>query len=139
MRISSLQFGLIVAGALLIAGVLLYNHWVLRRARQRAGAVAQDTDADITAPRVEPSFHLPPDAGEDATPSAAAIAAQDREGDRVAEPQVPSATEDEDTSATWQIPMDRVATLPPLPAMPRQPADADRGMRRDATHSQPDP
>ena len=57
MRISSLQFGLIIAGVLLVAGVLAYNYWVLRRARGPAAGVRGDADTEAPIVRVEPSLH----------------------------------------------------------------------------------
>ena len=54
MRISSLQFGLIIAGVLLVAGVLAYNYWVLRRARGPAAGVRGDADTEAPIVRVEP-------------------------------------------------------------------------------------
>lgn len=57
MRISSLQFGLIIAGVLLVAGVLAYNYWVLRRARGPVAGVRSDADTEAPIVRVEPSLH----------------------------------------------------------------------------------
>jgi FtsZ-interacting cell division protein ZipA len=60
MRISSLQLGLIIAGVVLVLGVVVYNAWVLRRAR-RARMPEVFAPAAPQA-RVEPSLHGPADA-----------------------------------------------------------------------------
>lgn len=58
---TSLQLGLVVAGALLVAGVLVYNWFQIRRARRRA-ATAYRPSADATrgstarGDRIEPSL-----------------------------------------------------------------------------------
>lgn len=136
MRISSLQIALIVAGIVLVAGVLLYNRWVLRRARgpvERPARpdLAQDDGADI---RVEPSIGALGEslAGDDDL--AARPTLRDKPvaatSTTVAEPPAADA-------AAWQVPMDSVTTLPPLPTITRERHDAPRG--RDVALSQPDP
>ncbi|HEY7901808.1 MAG TPA: cell division protein ZipA C-terminal FtsZ-binding domain-containing protein [Casimicrobiaceae bacterium] len=131
MRISSLQIGLIVAGLVLVAGVILYNRWVLRRARRR-DAVDARSPAGVTeraVARVEPSLGAAPDAsgaaadihGADTLPPAALPAEA-----------APVTHRDDDT--TWQVPMDSVATLPPAAR-----ADSVRHDRRDGALTQPDP
>ncbi|HEV8501137.1 MAG TPA: cell division protein ZipA C-terminal FtsZ-binding domain-containing protein [Casimicrobiaceae bacterium] len=131
MRISSLQIGLIVAGLVLVAGVILYNRWVLRRARRRDAVDARPpaSVADRAVARVEPSLGTAPDEspidadlhGADTLPPPAPAA----------EPAV-VAHRDDDT--TWQVPMDSVATLPPAAR-----ADSVRHDRRDGALTQPDP
>src|SRR4051812_23635753 len=60
-RMSTLQFWLIVAGILLVVGVILYNRWQERRARRRiADSQRKDPTQAIIAPgaasRVEPTL-----------------------------------------------------------------------------------
>jgi FtsZ-interacting cell division protein ZipA len=60
MRMSSLQLGLIVAGVLLVVGVIIYNAWQERRIRRRiASAFRKPDDASPqagSATRVEPTL-----------------------------------------------------------------------------------
>ena len=54
MRMSSLQLGLIVAGVLLVVGVILYNAWQERRIRRRIAATFARGDGESQMPtRVE--------------------------------------------------------------------------------------
>ena len=59
MRLSTLQIGLIVAGALLVLGVLAFNAWQMHRARRRlAGGARSGAGAAVRrdSDRVVPSF-----------------------------------------------------------------------------------
>lgn len=54
---SALQLGLIIAGVLLVIGVIVYNHWQERRLRAPASRTADaDARAAKGAQRVEPTF-----------------------------------------------------------------------------------
>jgi FtsZ-interacting cell division protein ZipA len=139
MRMSSLQLALIVAGIVLVAGVLLYNRWVLRRARGPVAgparpAPARDELADV---RVEPSMggHGEGLAHDDD------LAARPTLRDKPAERPVASAVAEPPPAdhAAWQVPMDSVTTLPPLPTITRERGDVARADRRDVALSQPDP
>ncbi len=72
---SSLQLGLVVAGVLLVVGVILFNRWQERRIRQRIDAAfATGSDpAQARDPRVEPTLRGAAEAG--AAPAPAAVAA----------------------------------------------------------------
>lgn len=136
MRISSLQLGLIIAGAALVAGVLVYNMWVLRRARQRTRSAA--SAASTLPARVEPSFAA---AHADVAPRAAAERMSLEE---------PDDSEHVDLDAKpWSIPMDDVVKVAAEPGRHDEYVDAHgveaqasspltRGLRRDAS-PQPDP
>ncbi len=60
MHMSSLQLGLIVAGVLLVVGVLIYNAWAERRIRRRIASAFNPRDAappqQATGNRVEPTM-----------------------------------------------------------------------------------
>jgi FtsZ-interacting cell division protein ZipA len=60
MRMSSLQVGLIVAGVLLVAGVIVFNAWQERRIRRRITSAFRKTDDAAPQPapghRVEPTM-----------------------------------------------------------------------------------
>ncbi|HQU49042.1 MAG TPA: cell division protein ZipA C-terminal FtsZ-binding domain-containing protein [Casimicrobiaceae bacterium] len=56
MRLSTLQIGLIVAGLLLVVGVLAYNAWQLRRARGRLVAPMRPSPGPRGDGRVEPTL-----------------------------------------------------------------------------------
>jgi hypothetical protein len=66
--LSTLQLGLIVAGVLLVIGVIVYNQWQERRLKRRAAPAAPvDVRAPRAAERVEPTLAasaLAPDAGD---------------------------------------------------------------------------
>ncbi|MBP8139458.1 MAG: hypothetical protein KAX82_01700 [Burkholderiales bacterium] len=70
MRLTTLQTGLIIAGVLLVAGVLVYNWWQERRVRRRIeGAFRPQADSAAVRPatgidaRVEPTLGAGPAAG----------------------------------------------------------------------------
>ena len=50
MRLSSLQLGLIVAGVLLVAGVIAYNAWQERRIRRRITSAFRKPDVVESPP-----------------------------------------------------------------------------------------
>jgi FtsZ-interacting cell division protein ZipA len=134
MRISSLQLGLIVAGAVLIVGVLVYNMWVMRRARARMRSA---TVAPAMAHgRVEPSIG----ASDSDRPPPSTYSGQI--GATLAREPAPAA--DDEAGDRWEIPLGDAETLP---AASMQPVAGDsapssqglpRGTRRDAM-PQPDP
>jgi FtsZ-interacting cell division protein ZipA len=66
MPISNLQLGLIVAGVLLVLGVLLYNAWQERRVRRRIESAFRPTDT-IQPSRVEPTLKAMEDTESSAT------------------------------------------------------------------------
>ncbi len=133
MRISSLQFGLIIAGVVLVAGVLLYNHWIMRRAR---AATRRDGVPAADAARVEPSLRMAQETLPMSAAAPAAMVAAETIG-AVDEPIAPPA--DDAGGALAPLPMDEVATLPELPVPSRNRDDVQRGAQRDTTHTQPDP
>jgi hypothetical protein len=96
MRLSQLQLALIVAGILLVVGVLAYNLWQERRARRRIeGALRPGADALMARGgarddgRVEPTL-----------------------GGAAAAPRVSPASDAPVDGPAFEIPMDEVATLP---------------------------
>jgi len=110
---SSLQLGLVVAGVLLVIGVILYNRWQERRIRQRidaafAGGREKPQAGDA---RVEPTLR---GAAEAAAPAAAAGAAVE------ATPAVPGTEVAHDPD--WRPPMDAViGPQGPLAEAPDEP------------------
>jgi FtsZ-interacting cell division protein ZipA len=138
MRISSLQFALIVAGVVLVAGVLLYNRWMLRRARgpqvrPARPTLAHDEAGDV---RVEPSIGALGESLAHDDDLAARPTVRDKP---VMAPANTAAGPPPADDAVWQVPMDGVTTLPPLPTITRERHDGPRGDRRDIALSQPDP
>ena len=81
MTMSPLQLGLIIAGLVLVVGVLIYNWWVERRVRRRIAATFRKPGATTVQPtatasdlRVEPTLRPPAEASPDdpaETPAAA--------------------------------------------------------------------
>ncbi|MEO8847074.1 MAG: cell division protein ZipA C-terminal FtsZ-binding domain-containing protein [Casimicrobiaceae bacterium] len=143
MRIFSLQFGLIVAGIVLVVGVLLYNHWVLRRARAMRDC-ARLVESPSESTRVEPSLHVMQAGPASDEPRDQPVAASAPEAMVVAESisgggGTPDNAFPADDAARWQIPMDDVASLPSVPTPTRGRDDVQRGTYRDTTHTQPDP
>ena len=143
MRIFSLQFGLIVAGIVLVVGVLLYNHWVLRRARAMRDC-ARLVESPSESTRVEPSLHVMQAGPASDEPRDQPVAASAPEAMVVAESisgggGTPDNAFPADDAARWQIPMDDVASLPSVPTPTRGRDDVQRGTYRDPTHTQPDP
>jgi FtsZ-interacting cell division protein ZipA len=69
MRVSSLQIGLIVAGILLVVGVLVYNAWQERRIRGRISSAFRPPDEALphgSGTRVEPTLRSAQGDGTDA-------------------------------------------------------------------------
>lgn len=96
MRLSTLQIGLIVAGVLLVIGVLVYNAWQERRARRRIeSAFRPGAEASMARGGTRDDGRVEP------TLSGSAA------GARTSAPSAPPAD-----GAPFEIPMDEVATLP---------------------------
>jgi FtsZ-interacting cell division protein ZipA len=81
--ISNLQLGLIVAGILLVLGVIVYNQWQERRVRRRIESAFRPTEEKGESARVEPTLRSAANGEETATlrtndeaPGAASHAAQ---------------------------------------------------------------
>jgi len=73
MRMSNLQLTLIVAGVLLVIGVLIFNAWQERRIRRRIDAAFRPAPPAADASRVEPTLR-PVDGDANAVPRNAATA-----------------------------------------------------------------
>jgi len=117
---STLQLGLVVAGVLLVIGVILYNRWQERRIRQRIDAAfASGPDKpQAHATRVEPTLRAgaePPEEPLATGATAAATAA------------VPGTEVAHDPD--WRAPMD--AVVGPGGPLSDDPAAADIGTSRD--------
>ena len=96
MRLSTLQLGLIVAGVLLVIGVLAYNAWQERRARRRVdSAFRPGAEAPVARGGPRDDGRVEPTLGNARTQPRASV---------------PSAPAVE--GAPFDIPMDEVATLP---------------------------
>ena len=95
---SSLQLGLVIAGVLLVVGVILYNRWQERRALQRLEAI--NPVPDTPSVRVEPTLRRDDD-------ERVRAAARDQV---VATTADPSASVAHDPA--WEPPIDTVVTLP---------------------------
>lgn len=93
---SSLQIGLVIAGVLLVVGVLLYNRWQERRALERLEATRPPPDPQ--AQRVEPTLRR-----DEVEPASTYE-------EVVATPADPHASVDHDPH--WRPPVDAVVTLP---------------------------
>jgi FtsZ-interacting cell division protein ZipA len=121
MRLSSLQLGLIIAGVLLVAGVIVYNAWQERRIRRRITSAFRKPDAAVSPPdaslRVEPTMRTmagnPEDQGDTLArgPGANGDGAHSRTADT-------ASAED----STWSTPMDVVAHAPDADDLPAAPA-----------------
>jgi hypothetical protein len=98
MRLSQLQIALIVAGILLVVGVLAYNLWQERRARRRIeGAFRPGADALMARGGARDDGRVEPTLGAATVAPAALSPGSDA---------VPAGPK-------YDIPMDEVATLPP--------------------------
>jgi len=116
---SSLQIGLVVAGVLLVVGVILYNRWQERRALARLAATHRPSEPPS---RVEPTLRRDDDhraQGASREPV-------------VATPADPSADVDHDPD--WQPPIDEVVTLPD-----ESPAIDDPDAETDMTPDEAEP
>ena len=120
MRLSSLQLGLIVAGVLLVAGVIAYNAWQERRIRRRITSAFRKPDVVESPPdadlRVEPTMRAMPAVSEDFEAAPEAGTGPTADG-----AQRPSAAMPADDDATWTPPMDVVKHVPieeDVPAAP---------------------
>lgn len=112
---SSLQLGLVIAGILLVLGVILYNRWQEHRARKRLDApVPPRSTVEGMAERVEPTLRRAQD-GDDSpigqSPVAAVGATSARPGTKVAH------------DADFRPPMEGVVRLPDEPDADDIPAD----------------
>src|SRR6187402_3123402 len=95
MRLSTLQIGLIVAGVLLVIGVLAYNAWQERRARRRIeGAFRPGADALMARGGGRDDGRIEPTLGVSGVGARTSAPGASPEG------------------APFEIPMDEVATLP---------------------------
>ncbi|HVE49062.1 MAG TPA: cell division protein ZipA C-terminal FtsZ-binding domain-containing protein [Casimicrobiaceae bacterium] len=95
---TSLQLVLVIAGVLLVIGVIVYNVWQERRLRERLGARERETRPTIDTPsRVEPTL------ARDASTQPA--------GTRVP-PTIATPNADVAHDPEWNVPMDGVVRLP---------------------------
>jgi len=122
MRMSNLQLTLIVAGVLLVIGVLIFNAWQERRIRRRIDAAFRPAPPAADASRVEPTLR-PVDGDANAVPRNAATASSLDGAPAGANGAMES---------TFEPPMDVLASVP-VDAPPTTIADV-RG-----TGVQPDP
>ena len=136
MRMSSLQLGLIVAGVLLVVGVLVYNAWQERRIRRRITSAFRTPDDPSSAPsaRVEPTMRPTRSDGNAAQAVRMSGGAAEAHGARDSRAIRP------DDDSSWSPPIEVIAhdevagaTASPLAAVGRGPAASD------ATGPQPDP
>ena len=129
---SSLQLGLVVAGILLVLGVILYNRWQERRVRARIDAAfsAGQAKAGAARRRVEPALRGDGDSDESAAGSAEAV---------VSTSALPGTEVAHDPD--WRPPMDAIvgpADIGDAAAMPAA-AAADKDMPADAQPVSPRP
>jgi FtsZ-interacting cell division protein ZipA len=102
MRISNLQLALIIAGAVLVIGVLIFNWWQERRIRRRIDAAFRPAPKAVDdAPRVEPTLRSRH--GDDVAPVARSSAATDA-------PQI--ARDVEPAESSFVPPMDVIESVP---------------------------
>ena len=106
MRMSSLQLGLIVAGILLVVGVIVYNAWQERRIRRRIASAFRTSDDVLLQPapgrRVEPTLRTPTSAGD----ADASVVTTDSDN-----PAAMPGSESEDASS-WSPPVDYIEPEP---------------------------
>ena len=144
MHMSSLQLGLIVAGILLVAGVIVYNAWQERRIRRRITSAFRKTDASLPAPasgsRVEPTLrasHNQADA-DDAARFAGVESNVDADTDNMRAGQAASDSADE---SSWALPIEMVEHAPveaDIPSPPVMAVAAHATAPGDASGPQPD-
>jgi FtsZ-interacting cell division protein ZipA len=139
MRLSSLQLGLIIAGVLLVAGVIVYNAWQERRIRRRITSAFRKPD-DAASPkdaglRVEPTMRTTsgnPDAEGGLRAADSGLEGDDANG-RTAD----ATTVDE---SPWSPPMDVIDNAPDADGMPAAPVVTTYAApASDAAGPQPDP
>jgi len=138
MHLSSLQLGLIVAGVLLVAGVIVYNAWQERRIRRRITSAFRKPDDAAAQPdagvRVEPTMRTMPGGPE---AFVAAPGAGTGEG-TVAAQEHPEAAATSDDS-TWSPPMAVVPHAPDAADEPVAPVVTSyAAAATDASGPQPD-
>ena len=102
---SSLQIGLVIAGVLLVVGVIVYNRWQERRVRARLEATRAPSPS---AQRVEPTLKRRDDDDEPAAVRAGAV---------ISTPADPDAEVEHDPA--WRPPIDEIVTLPEGGSMQR--------------------
>ena len=106
MRMSSLQLGLIVAGILLVVGVIVYNAWQERRIRRRIASAFRTSDDVLLQPasgrRVEPTLRTHTSDGD----ADASVVTTDSDN-----PAAMPGSESEDASS-WSPPVDYVEQEP---------------------------
>ncbi|MEO8345782.1 MAG: cell division protein ZipA C-terminal FtsZ-binding domain-containing protein [Betaproteobacteria bacterium] len=124
MRVSSLQLGLIVAGVLLVVGVLIYNAWQERRIKRRIAQAFRAPDNSLqhvtAGTRVEPTMRPAqgdepdadpdPDAGTDAAMMRASRLAIPPEDDATWSPPVEIIEHDPEAGDVLETASDAVAT-----------------------------
>ena len=98
---SSLQLALLIAGVLLVVGVIVYNRWQERRARERLGMTRVGDRNAPPAPRTEPTLRRTDDDRDEALEGAEPVAVT---------PAVPGTYVAHDPA--FRPPMDEVVTLP---------------------------
>jgi FtsZ-interacting cell division protein ZipA len=138
MHLSSLQLGLIVAGVLLVAGVIVYNAWQERRIRRRITSAFRKPDDAASPPdaglRVEPTMRTEPgnpDAEDDARAGGPGMQGDGAHG-RTAD-----TTTVEDSP--WSPPMESVEHVPVAHDVPAAPVVAGHAApARDTEGPQPD-
>jgi hypothetical protein len=139
---SSLQLGLIVAGILLVAGVVAYNAWQERRIRRRIATAFRKSDDTLTPlptpdHRVEPTLrpaHTGGDTGDNIEDELAGQGGRDDIAQGSARTAAPL-----DDDSSWSPPMDIVAHEPAaLPPSPSLAAAAPRAGSASAAGGQPD-
>jgi FtsZ-interacting cell division protein ZipA len=142
MRMSSLQLGLIVAGVLLVVGVIVYNAWQERRIRRRIASAFRKPDDSLlqAAPtsRVEPT--LRPAQGD--VEDEARFAGIETETDI---PPAIRAAANPDEESAWSPPVEYIEhhplgdrDLPVADDLPSPPGATPRATAADTIGPQPD-
>ena len=138
MHMSPLQIGLIIAGIVLVVGVLIYNAWQERRIRRRIDAAFQKNDdvplQPATSARVEPTLGRP--AGTDADEPASRVGAPPAAEEA---PRHSAAPPVEDTG--WMPPVEVIASPEPVDELPVADLQPPPGIAVPAAASggEPDP
>ena len=134
MRISSLQLGLIVAGILLVLGVIVYNRWQERRIRRRIDTAFDRAPA---GKRVEPTLATDADAAAGRAVPASAADPDDDRGDPADDPRSDPTETHVAADPHWEPPLDAVRKLPPEGAV-RAPLPRET-IAQSSAGPQPDP